>query len=324
MAGHTPTSRTTAWVRMGLALAGVGAAGLPTLVVAQEAPAASTVLFDALIADLAAGNRQAAINRISSVESITDLPMPVTNRIQFVDRVLGCPAQVVRQSTLAGTPLLDVEWRCATGKITARLGSVVSPRYIEVIDVADEAELARRATQRMLPSVPPPAPPARTAVSPEQAAAAQERARQLAAQQAQVLSNLGAAVQAGALDGVADSLTAGTQFTYGYRDPFNSVNINDLQGSGIGAGREQLAAAIAQLGTPIDHSCEPGRINVCRWSFAGGDRSLLALIFFRGGSRIANVQWLYTTPESIAMAAQNATPEQIAAFMAAQQAGGAN
>ncbi|MEO5707010.1 MAG: hypothetical protein ABIT10_06230 [Alteraurantiacibacter sp.] len=302
--------------------------GLPAIALSQEAQASTPVAtsqFDALIADLAAGNRQAALDHISTVLHSGGGPWLVSNRAQFVDRVLNCPGRIASQRVLHRSPVIDVAWQCADGTITATLSSFQSPRYIEVRDVADEAERTRRGLGGFLIDEDLPQPPLRMLPrTQEELDAANERTRRVNAERAQILAAFGSAVQAASLESVAENVTPEGRITYGYSDPFNSVEIHDLQGEGIAALREQVAAAVAQLGVPIGHSCEQFPDSFCRWTFADANRSLLANVFFMGGNRIIRVQMLYVTPRSVAMNAQKATPEQIEAFNASQQAGGAN
>jgi hypothetical protein len=309
-----------------LGLGALGAAALPQLVWAQEqAPQQlDTALFQALLADLQAGNRQAAINRISGVETLTGQPMLVSNRGQFVDRLLGCAGRLSNpQISRSGLSLIEAEWQCSGGTITARLATMANVRYITVVDMADQAERDRRAAQPVTTvAMAPPAPPAVNR-TPAQVAAAEAQAQALAREQRTVLDAFASWVEAGSIDGLGDYLLPNARFSYGFRDPFNNVNVNDLQGRGLAAGQEAVAAATAALGYPMAHSCETGQFNVCRWTYAGNARGLLALVFFQG-NKIANVQLIYITPEALAMAAQNATPEQVQAYVASQQAGGAN
>ncbi|TIX49986.1 hypothetical protein [Alteraurantiacibacter aquimixticola] len=313
-------SKVSRWVRMSAALTGAslaGATGLPTIVMAQDEQQQAEVdlrLYERFLANLSAGEREAAVAMISSVETFSGSPSLASNRAQFVDMVLTCPATITRQRHFgADSALLTVEFTCRERKLTAMLSNDSNHRYIIVADFADEAMLAQRRARPI--TVPPPAPPLRRAQTPEERAEAEAAATRLAAEQLKVLQDLGAALKAGSPDTIVDHILPTASFAYGYRDPFNSINVYDLQGHGIDAAREQFARAVADLGEPLGYSCEPGQLNVCRWQFARQHQSLLSFVFFRG-SRISTVQLIYVTPQSFELAARNATPEQVQAYAA--------
>lgn len=319
----TPKAR-FGWVPAGAAaLASVAAiASLPTIIHAQEAQAIDIAPVTALLADLTAGNRSAAIGRISSVESMTGEARLITNGTQFVDLVGSCPGTITRQRPFGDAAMVDVEWQCEGGRYVAQLYVETGKPYVAVSDFLDEAGVARRATRRTMLTIPPPAPPAvRRPLTPLQSAAL-EASRALEAQQQQaMLEALAAAVQAGSPDAIAGQITPQTRFTFGWRDPFNSTNVNELDGEGIDAAREQFAHAVQLLGQPTGFSCEPGTLNVCRWAFAEQGRGLLSFVFLRGGT-IQAVQLIYVTPETVERATRFATPEQIEALRVSMQGGG--
>jgi hypothetical protein len=327
MAGGVSANRLLQWVpacAASLGLGAAGVAGLPLISPAQEAePVADLQIFERLMAVLQEGNHEEALAMISSVETLTGEPHMVSSRAQFVDLVLGCPSEITQQRPFGRTSvLLTVEWQCASGLLTGVLTDNGNGRYVVVADMADETLLASRAAERPRFSIPPPSPPPpmRRPQTAEERAAAGAAAARLDVERSELLNAVGAAVSAGTPDAIADRVLPTANFTYGFRDPFNSTNINDLQGQGLDAAREQFARSVADMGTPTSFACEPGRTNVCRWQFGSEPKGLLALIFERGG-QISAMQLIYITPETVERAARNATPEQLEAYAASLREG---
>jgi len=321
MRAGAPAMKPSGWVRVGAALVGsglAGTAGLPTIALAQDtsAPGAEaltvdTAMYQRLLDHLGAGERQAAVDLIASVETLTGDPGLAANRNQFVDLLLGCPGTITRQRQFGrDSVLLTAEFQCAGRKLTAVLSDDASHSYVVVADLADEAMLAQRdARPRALRL--PPAPRPLAAQTPEQQAAA----ARLAQQQSSTLQAFAAAVQANTPAALADLLMPEATFSYGSYDPIARTSVRDLQGTGVDAAREQLAQVVADLDRPIGFSCEAGALNVCRWQFERQPQSLMAFVFM-AGARINQVQFTYLTPAVLERAARRATPEQLQTYAA--------
>lgn len=284
----------------------------------------SEVTFDPTITELIgyleAGRRDAAVEKVSSVQTLNGLPRIVTTRGEFVDRMLGCTLTSRKQRgsspSTPGRPrwiLETTDWSCADGPYQVMFSLDEGQPYVTIAEFSDSERIA---SAKLIRPPLPPMPRLVSSATPEQQAAraAQKELERIAEEAA--LKRFGQAVKSGSLDPVSEYVGPGTRFTFGWRDPFNSVTILDLDGEGAEAGQAQIAAAKDMMGEPKSASCKFDDLSsMCKWDYRQPGTSLLAFPFFRDGKFIS-VQFLYTTPESIMKAMEKATPEQVEALRA--------
>ena len=114
--------------------------------------------IDAFIADLAAGRREAAIARISSMESVSGLHNAVANPTEFVDKLLRCAFVSARPISL-GTGMYDLTWRCPDGDYRSLIDPDWRPPRLTVGQFDSAAALDERRRNLRPPPPPPPRRP---------------------------------------------------------------------------------------------------------------------------------------------------------------------
>jgi hypothetical protein len=121
---------------------------------AQQPPPARTGhdRIDAFVADLAAGRREAAIAKISSMESASGLPNAAATPTEFVDKLLQCSYVSVRRQTM-GLTMYDITWRCPDGDYRSLIDPDWRPPRLTVGQFDSVAAFEGR---RRTPPAPPP------------------------------------------------------------------------------------------------------------------------------------------------------------------------
>lgn len=240
--------------------------------------------LDALINDISAGRRAAAVAHISSIESMSGKRTLATTPSQFVDRLLGCrPDGKAEDIGFEHTKLIKVIWSCPGARYLTVFDPQYAAPYITVGEFEDEA--VRKA--RLALPLAPPAPPllAPPLLAPTRTAEPQMSDTDRAALISTALSTL----VSGDFDRARPIVAPNARITFGRRDPVAKVTVVELDGTGADAFVEQGRSAIVKLGKPISVDCDP---NSCHFAFEKKDRILIAIVGAHG-SKITYVQFLY-------------------------------
>lgn len=260
---------------------------------AQQQPIAESPTISGLIADLEAGRVDAAVAKISLVESLSGRPRLVTTSRQFVARMRDCKLRSRKTVGPTSFAIEKTEWKCADGSYEVSFWSEPGNPYVTIAEFSDPARIAELKARPV--SIAPPAPPApmvpRT-ISPEEQSL-REAAR------AQLLNSFGSAVTAGNMASASAYIRPTTRFILGYRDVANKTTVVEMDGEGLPEGTRQLAWIVKNLGRPASTDCKKdGQIDRCLWKFSRPGRSLL---MFLGASedRVYNVQFLYVNEKVI-------------------------
>ena len=254
-----------------------------------------------LVAALAAKDRDGAIGRIKGIFALMDDDRMVRTPAAFVDLVIGCPSKQIAAITDRPYKLFTYSWNCPAGEYQAQLAKDPESSYVEVIDPADGARLAKRTEARRLrPMAPPTAPMLPAPESPE---ARKARIEQRAAAELAALKVLEPQLKAGQLTDAA-ALTKDANFTTGYRDLAQSTFIAELDSDGLAGANEQLAWLTANIGTPASAECKQTRsdgaygptfFSSCRVVSQQPGHGYTAMVFFRD-AKIAAIQFNYVNP----------------------------
>lgn len=251
---------------------------------------------EGLVAALAAKDREGAIGRIKGIFAIQDEDRMVRTPAAFVDLVIGCPSKQVGAKISQYFQLYTYSWDCPNGEYQAQLGKDPESSYVEVVDPADAARLAKwAAAPPTRPMLPPPPPPRE---SPEVRNA---RIEQRAAAELVVLKALEPQLKAGRL--TDDTLLAPkANFTTGYRDLAQSTFIAEIDSDGLAGANEQLAWLTANIGKPASVECKQTRsdneaygptfFSSCRVISQQPGHGYTALVFFQN-ARISAIQFNY-------------------------------
>lgn len=208
-----------------------------------------------LLDDIEAGRRDAAVERISGIFSITGEPRLITSRGDFVDKLLNCKKTNVVQSGSRTLIWYNVRWDCKGVVFESGIGKDPNSSYVEVIDFADEARLAERASASKNDIA---LAPRMIDESTEEMAARAEREK---ADRTAILSELERAFLQNSLEPVASRIDPETNFRLGYRDMAAKVFVSDMDGNGKGAGEAQMAWLLTNLGKANSASCTPRPLN---------------------------------------------------------------
>ena len=256
------------------------AVGVAASLAAQQAPYKSgDDALDALILDISSGHRDAAIARISSIESISGKRTLATTPTEFVDRLLGChPTGEAKDIGFDKTKLIQVVWVCAGASYYTVFDPGYTKPYITVGEFEDQAVRNARLASRVAPPAPPPPGPPRP---PEPQLSDADRAALVKTALSSLLSGKFGAVRA--------SMAADARVTLGRRDPFAKVTVIEQDSTGADAFATVSRAAIARLGKPVSLDCDTYG---CRFKFAKGDRILVAIVGVRR-DKISYVQFIY-------------------------------
>ena len=254
----------------------------PAMARAQALPRSGNAQVDALLTDLADGNRNAAIGRISDIESFNGEPRLAATASAFVDRLAGCTATSVSPTHLP--TMVKIEWACRNGRYASRIDWKVNNPYLVVIDFEDEAMMARVAQRRLLsPPLAPPRP---------------DLSRRVASPMADlnIMNAMALSIVDGSYKTKSAVISVNARVTLGRRDPVSRVTVNQLDGEGPEAFVAQTGGALKLTGHPKAVSCETGEVvGWCRFSFAGSDHVLVAAITTRDG-KVSGLQYIYGTP----------------------------
>ena len=246
----------------------------------QSAYKSGDAQLDALIADISGGRRDAAIARISSIESMSGKRTLATTPSQFVDRLLGCrPDGTAKDIGFDKTKLIQIVWACPSARYYTVFDPDYAKPYITVGEFEDEAVRKTRLAQRAAP--PAPAPPSfapRTATPP-----------MTGAESAALLRTTFSMLLTGNFSQAPALVAPDARITFGRRDPAAKVTVVELDGTGPDAFVEQSRRAIAKLGTPVSADCDNFS---CRFTYVKRDRILIILAGVRGG-KLISAQFLY-------------------------------
>lgn len=291
------------WAPFGAAaLVAVGAAALPHVAVAQEQPAALSPTISALIADIEAGRRDAVLQRIARIETLSGREKPVKTAAAFYDLFSGCKL-LSRTARGSGTFVLEVtEWQCPAGVYRV---SLIPERgennpYVSVAEVMDPAQIAAQASA---PPIAPPAPPVRVvrSLSPEERAAAEAAEVERRLRLADIRNAFGNAVKAGDLASVSEYMTPRTRFVFGTRNSVYSTDVIEMDDYGLAEGNRQIARAVELLGPIKGVECsregDQYPLEICRWSFDQKDRTLFAMIHMQN-EKLSVVQLYWATRDN--------------------------
>ncbi|WP_143738123.1 hypothetical protein [Erythrobacter donghaensis] len=265
----------------------------------EHVPVSAGPEVDGLVAALEAKDRNGAIGRIKGIFALNDEDRMVRTPAAFVDLVIGCPAKQIAALNTTSFKLYTYRWDCAAGEYQAQLGKDPDSSYIEVVDPADAARIAKRAAApRMKPMLPPPMPALMDRESPE---ARKARVEKTAAAELAALKALEPQLKAGVLTDAA-ALAPNANFTTGYRDIVQSAFIAEMDGDGLSGANEQLAWLTANLGKPDNVECrqirndsvpgDPFFIHTCRVLSEQMGHGYAAMVFFRD-AKIASIQFNY-------------------------------
>lgn len=290
-------------VRIGIIAPAVAAAAMAVPAAAQEeAPVSPLVL--ALIDDIVAGDREAAIGRIDMVETLDFGPRLVTTPGEFVDRMLGCAMNEASSREFYGRlRMFTTKWTCADGDYEIMFAHQDGSPYVTVANFRDPARLAEEAADTRGAVRPPPAPPAppRRNLTDEERAA---RDAAITAYRVQACNLLGQAVLDGDASGLEVISTQRSRYMFGFHDPFASTMVVEVDGNGFPAAQRMVDAALEALGTPKDYSCVTEDFGIMvRWEFSPQDRALFAMPTLTGES-ISLVSMRYATREKLIEAQQ--------------------
>ena len=256
--------------------------------------------LQALLVDLAAGNKDAAAGRIDVVESLSGGPRIVTNQREFVDRMLGCTVTEVTEGSLGDDfRLFRTVMRCKDGDYKVVFGHEAGSPYVSIAEFQDPATIADLAANPPLPSIPPPAPPVlveRRAESAEERASREQMEQD---RQDRACAALGQAM----LDGDAARLSAmgidRSRYVFGFHDPFASTLVVEQDGNGPDAAQAMIDAAREATGVPETYECVQENIGLLvRWTFEPADRMLIAMPNL-SGSVVTNVVTRYATRDKL-------------------------
>ena len=89
---------------------------------------------DAFIADIAADRREAAIARISSIESLTGSPNAAETPTEFVDKLLSCSFSSSSERRLGqtGPVTYNTTWQCPDGEYWAFIDPDYRPPQLTI------------------------------------------------------------------------------------------------------------------------------------------------------------------------------------------------
>lgn len=260
---------------------------------------------EGLVAALEAKDRDGAIGRIKGIFALQDQDRMVRTPAAFVDLVIGCPAKQIAAFNTTSFKLYTYSWNCPQGEYQAQLGKDPESSYVEVVDPADAARIARRAAApRTKPMLPPPMPALMERESPE---ARKARVEQQAAAELAALKALEPQLKAGVLTDAA-ALAPGANFTTGYRDLAQSTFITEMDGDGLSGANEQLAWLTANLGKPATVDCRqirddsgaygPFFFHTCRVLSERMGHGYSAMVSFRD-AKLSSIQFSYVNPAVI-------------------------
>ena len=242
----------------------------------------SDLVVTKLIEDLEAGNSEAAVARIRSIETLTGRPRLVTTSRQFVERMRGCKL-VSRNGS--GEPTFKIErteWACTDGAYEVAFVGEPGTSYVTVAEFSDPTRVAERKAR---PAVAPPAPMIMAPPTREQQAAQES-------EQARILEAFGLAVGKGDLANMAAYIAPTTRFALGYRDVANSTTVIEMDGDGIEEGQRQIDWLAETFGQPTSTNCgREGVVARCLLRFAKPGSVLIFPGIWKG--KVLNVQFLY-------------------------------
>jgi len=267
----------------------------------EHVPVPAGPEVEGLVAALEAKDRDGAIGRIKGIFALMDDDRMVRTPAAFVDLVIGCPAKQTGANLSKYFQLYTYSWKCPNGEYQAQLGKDPESSYVEVVDPADAARLAKRAAAPpKMPMAPPTAPMLPARESPE---ARNARIEKAAAVELAALKVLEPQLKAGQLTDAA-ALTKDANFTTGYRDLAQSTFIAELDSDGLAGANEQLAWLTANIGTPASAECKQTRsdgaygptfFSSCRVVSQQPGHGYNAMVFFRD-AKIAAIQFNYVNP----------------------------
>ena len=266
-----------------------------TLVAQDHTPVSPGPEIEGLLEALANNDRDGSIGKIKGIFALADDHNDrfVRTPAAFVDLVIGCPVTQTEARVSDFFSLYTYRWECPSGVYQAELGKDPDSSYVEVVDPADEARLALRASQPMVMPMAP--PPIKTAA--DLRAEQEERGRQ----ELVALRLLEPQLRAGTLN--AGSLASRSNFTTGYRDLAQSTFIAEMDNDGLEGGNAQLAWLKDTLGKPASVECKQTRDEIgptkfltffssCTVKTERPGHAYTAFVFFRD-AKISSIQFNY-------------------------------
>lgn len=204
-----------------------------------------------LIADLEAGKKDQAAERISGIFTFGDEnDRLVTTSKQFAELVAGCkPTQLNSQKFRTGSVVHNFRWNCGGLKYEASLGVYGESGLIEVVDVEDEARANARLSQKNLPiSLPMP----RKETAEDSADLLEQDGRDRSA----VLAALEEAIRQGRASPSTSFVNEKSNFTLGYQLLESSTFVAEMDGNGTLELDKQFSWVKENLGNVVDVSCK--------------------------------------------------------------------
>lgn len=257
-------------------------AGLSLASAAEAAPAVTgDAAVDALVDDIAQGRRDAAVARISSIETITGMERLVTTPAQFVDRLLGCKGASVKYRPA----FVTVKWTCPDGVYQSLFDATWRPPYITVAEFMDAKRIALMSDPNrkvVAPPAPPPLPPGPAAPLPVPSFNA-----------AALFVN---AVRGDEPENFAALFRPDARVSSSRRDLVAKVNVTELDGEGPGAALYQLTALRARMGMIGEIPCHSqSGVMVCSIQRPSGPGGAIAMLF-GDGDTISGMQLIFVSP----------------------------
>ena len=262
------------------AIAALLSVATPIAARADGVPASGNAQVDALVGDIQRGNRDAAIGRISEIDTLSGTSRLASTATEFVDRLLRCTAVSVKPTAMQS--MVNITWNCPSGKYVSAIDWEFNKPYLIVAEFQDEAtmEAARRRPLTMPP------PPLITGPTKKVAPLTADLA---------VLNAFASSVVDGSYTAKSNLVSPRARVSLGYRDVAAHVTVVELDGNGPAALIAQTQGAYERTGHPVAVSCEAKEyLGFCRFSFKSPDSLLIAMVSTRDGE-ISSLQYIYMT-----------------------------
>ncbi|MEM6476713.1 MAG: hypothetical protein AAF687_11150 [Pseudomonadota bacterium] len=284
--------------------------------------------IEAVLDALNKGDREGALDRITSIEKYRNYDRTVRTPAAFVDWVIGCPASQVAVDATAFRQHYIYRWDCPTGAYEARLTKHYNDPFVWIIDPVDEAGMAVRKadaeaeaealekalalaekrreaeastgqTKRpMFQTIAAPPPPE----SPEER---QARLDKLHAARSVILETLEPQIRAGRFNAKDSPFKSDITFVTGYIVGPKYTFITRHDAVGLDAGDAQLEWLRANLGETKSVDCQQDRterangyvayLNLCKVTTEDAGHAYNALVVF-DGEEISDIRINYSTP----------------------------
>ena len=254
---------------------------------AAENRAVSNPVLQAFIADIEAGKKSRAVERLASVET-TEGDLARTPQ-EVVDRLARCNVEKVETDS---SPLawVRIEWACKNGRLFSAFDLDYAKPYLTVAVFEDAA--GRAAREAYQPSVPPPMLVPSSSPSVEQIAAYK-------AKRQNAFDAFGLFVVQGLNDDCRTILSKVSTVRIARRNPVHKVSIEETENNGLDALIAATQVMTKRLGAPTAFSCNPDDpIYQCKFMLSDPDTRLYATLGVVDG-KVTAVEFLYATRESV-------------------------